>query len=96
MVDRWDKWAMDPGNGDSSSAIQAPRVLDQVDYNTPQRIFPIPQNCVEWLFDPETWREDVNRFGLEGIRFPRLNNWAVDEWKSAPPPASNQTGGQGP
>ncbi|KAG9691445.1 hypothetical protein KCU76_g7453, partial [Aureobasidium melanogenum] len=76
--DKWDKWMIDYGTNDSCR----PRAVDPVEYNVPQRLFPVPQAHVNKMFSRQLWQDEVHRFGIDAFRVPQLDNWSA-EWTPA-------------
>ncbi|KAI4854036.1 hypothetical protein E4T44_00453 [Aureobasidium sp. EXF-8845] len=68
---QWDLWAQNSG------AEQVITTTAANAHPSDQTYYPIPQKWFHNMHTEETWKHQVPRFGLAGVRFPRLEDWAV-------------------
>ncbi|CAD0099766.1 unnamed protein product [Aureobasidium mustum] len=70
---QWDLWMQN--NGYSGHVMDSDRKDDQ-DF-PPERVFPVPQAWVHWLYSDDLWKDQVHRFGLSVVKVPKLQEWGV-------------------
>jgi hypothetical protein len=68
---RWDLWEED---GEFSKVMTATTADARASRQT---FYPVPQKWFYNMHTEETWKYQVPRFGMVGVRLPRLEDWAV-------------------
>lgn len=75
----WDVWCMNNGY---AHVMDSDRQVGQA--LPPNRVFPVPQAWVHWLFSDDLWKNQVHRFGLSAVKVPKLQEWGVTfRWEGA-------------
>jgi hypothetical protein len=68
---RWDLW----GKDDEFTKVKTATTADA--QGSRQTFYPVPQKWFYNMHTEETWKHQVPRFGMAGIRLPRLEDWAI-------------------
>ncbi|KAH0365928.1 hypothetical protein KCU65_g5699, partial [Aureobasidium melanogenum] len=74
---RWDLWRDEKGAEETTTADK-----DQA-ANTAQVFYPVPQKYIHNMGTKETWLHQVPRYGLEALRLPRFEEWAITQRKKS-------------
>lgn len=77
--EQWDQWYIQIEN-DHASVMPS---VNTTDFDQPRRLYPILQEWFQRMFSDDMWFDQVQRFGLDAIKMPKVPLWQVMLWKRA-------------
>ncbi|KAG9761004.1 hypothetical protein KCU73_g2603, partial [Aureobasidium melanogenum] len=74
---QWDQWFVQLAD-DNSCVMPS---VNKADSNQPRRLYPIVQEWFQRIHSDAMWMDQVQRFGMEAIKMPKVPLWQVMLWE---------------
>lgn len=80
FTEKYSQWYK-PGDAKKMFLVQD----SEKDFRSPCVCHPLAQQQIYNYFSTKTWEEDVRRYGLDAVKFTKIQPWAVSKWPGPVP-----------